>query len=180
ECMSVLADAMALINKIDSQDELRQINSAVNSRWRQLQQGVSQKMVQDKALFPGCPVSFFARGQTIYGTVKTINPKSVSVTPQGGGQHWKVSPQLLKREEKLPEQKALSEDDLMEAILGCYNRLSPENLAADGERPRHEQIRLSRELNARLDTLFFKLGRRVSETAAYAWWDEHKGIAGAI
>ena len=169
-CVSNLQTILGLLGSIQSHDELRTINLAVRDRWHAIGHTIAQTVVQDKGLRPGQPVSFMGRGVTVYGTVKSINPKSVSVTPQGGGPHWKVSPQLLAKLDKLPEVKPLDEKSLMMEILSCYNRLSPENLAADGERPRHEQQRIYREQNAKLETLFRQLNRRVSESEAYSWY----------
>lgn len=58
---------------------------------------------------------------------------------------------------------------IMEAILDCYIRLSPEWLTADGERPMNEVRRLKNDLETRLSGLFKALGRPVGESAAYKW-----------
>jgi hypothetical protein len=58
---------------------------------------------------------------------------------------------------------------IMEAIIDCYTRLSPEYLTADGERPMSEVVRLRSSLNSRLNHLFKALGRPVSESVAYKW-----------
>jgi hypothetical protein len=58
---------------------------------------------------------------------------------------------------------------IMEAILDCYVRLSPEWLTADGERPMNEVRRLKNELETRLSGLFKAIGRPVGEEAAYKW-----------
>ena len=177
---SVLAEILSLIHKVDSYDDLRSIGNAVNARGRALQGKVAQQAVQQKGLLPGDPVSFYARGRTIVGTVKTINPKSVSVEPQGGGPHWRVAPSLLTKLDKLPEQKKKrSEDDLMAAILDCYGGLSPENLSCDGEASAGQVQRKSRELHSKLEELFRELGRRVSETEAYNWY-QTKGCAAGV
>lgn len=63
---------------------------------------------------------------------------------------------------------------IMEAIIDCYTRLSPEYLTADGERPMSQVHALRRNLEGRLSHLFKALGRTVSETAAYKWDDERK------
>lgn len=63
---------------------------------------------------------------------------------------------------------------IMEAILDCYNRLSPEWLTCDGELPMNEVNRRRNSLNSRLSHLFKALGRPVSESAAYKWEDERK------
>lgn len=63
---------------------------------------------------------------------------------------------------------------IMEAILDCYTRLSPEYLTADGERPMNQVRQLKHSLETRLSHLFKALGRPVSETAAYQWEDERK------
>jgi hypothetical protein len=63
---------------------------------------------------------------------------------------------------------------IMEAILDCYIRLSPEWLTADGERPMNEVRRLKNDLETRLSGLFKALGRPVGESAAYKWKEERE------
>lgn len=58
---------------------------------------------------------------------------------------------------------------IMEAIVDVYNRLSPECLTADGERPIHQVRALRSQLETKLHHLFKALGRPVSETVAYDW-----------
>lgn len=189
--MSTLQDILQLVQSVQSTHDLKAINQAVNARWRVLQSAVAQKIVQDKHLLPGDFVSFFARGSMVFGTVKSVNQKTCSVEPMSGGPHWRVSPGLLTKLDKLPArsptvarkplidlppvpslaemQNKRSEDVLMKEILNVYLRLSPENLAADGERPRNEVIRLERKLRGDHVRLFAELGRVVSEEEAYEY-----------
>jgi hypothetical protein len=166
-CVSDLQTILGLIGRVQSQDELKTISSALTSRWKMLQGAVAQKTIQDKGILPGQAVSFVHAGRRHYGTVKTINPKTCSVDVQG--RHWRVSPQLLQKEDKLPETKKRSEAELMEEIMDCYGGLSPENLSCDGEASRAHMQARSRELNGRLQAAFRELGRNVSEDEAYEW-----------
>lgn len=77
-------------------------------------------------------------------------------------------------DQPLPVYMPYGDARIMEAILDCYTRLSPEYLTADGERPMNEVVRLRNSINSRLSHLFKALGRPVSETAAYQWEDERK------
>lgn len=62
------------------------------------------------------------------------------------------------------------EDNLiMEAVVAIYNRLSPENLTCDGEKPRHQVVADRNRLERKLSHLFQALGRPVSESVAYQW-----------
>lgn len=63
---------------------------------------------------------------------------------------------------------------IMEAIVDCYNQLSPEWLTCDGELPMHEVRRRRDSLNSRLGHLFKAFGRPVSEIAAYDWDDARR------
>jgi len=62
------------------------------------------------------------------------------------------------------------DNPLLEALLGVYSGLSPENLTADGELPRHLVNRRRTELNRKLRGLTIALGREISETQAYDWY----------
>lgn len=59
---------------------------------------------------------------------------------------------------------------IYELILGCYSGLSPENLTADGELPRHLVNQRRAELNRKLRGFAIALGREVSEDEAYEWY----------
>jgi hypothetical protein len=177
--MSQLPAILALVNQVDSQADLRLISNALGSRWKVLQGAVAQKAVQDKAILPGCPVSFTYAGQKHYGIVKSINPKTCSVDVPSGipgvPRKWRVSPQALTKEDALPASPAQrTEQDLMKEILDCYAGLSPENLSCDGEASRAHIARRSHELNGRLNAAFKELGRRVTEIEAYDWHTAQK------
>lgn len=77
-------------------------------------------------------------------------------------------------DQPLPVYMPYGDARIMEAIIDCYTRLSPEYLTADGERPMNEVVRLRNSLNLRLSHLFKALGRPVSEDAAYKWEEERK------
>lgn len=68
---------------------------------------------------------------------------------------------------------------IMEAIVDTYNRLSPEFLTADGERPMAQVVVLRDALNKRLKHLFLAYGRPVSEAVAYQWADERRAAENA-
>ena len=65
--MTVLREILDLVDKVQSQDDLRKVSSAVTARWRLLQGVEAQKAVQDKGLLtgdgPGQPVSFMHGGK---------------------------------------------------------------------------------------------------------------------
>lgn len=130
----------------------------------------------------GDTVSFAARGTTFTGTVVSVNTKTVSVnTPQG---NWRVGPGLLTKVNgassapTTPDKFAAlnpfvkdkrPDDVIMADILNCYCGLSPENLFMDGEASRAQAMARKRSLEAKLNGLFYEIGRKVSEDAAYAW-----------
>ncbi len=66
------------------------------------------------------------------------------------------------------------EQCILEAICGCYNSLSPENLTCDGESSRSEVNRKSAKLNRQLKGLFYAFGREVGEMEAYDWSDSKR------
>lgn len=80
----------------------------------------------------------------------------------------------LERNLPLPVYMSYGDARIVEAIIDCYTRLSPEYLTADGERSRSEVVRLRNSIEARLGHLQKALGRQVSEEAAYQWEDERK------
>lgn len=61
---------------------------------------------------------------------------------------------------------------IMEAIVDVYNRLSPEWLTCDGEKPRHQVIADRNRLERKLGYLFQALGRPVGEGVAFQWSTE--------
>ena len=62
---------------------------------------------------------------------------------------------------------------IMKAIADVYNRLSPEWLTADGERPAHQVRALKNTLESKLNYLFKALGRPVSESVVHKWLEEN-------
>jgi len=75
---------------------------------------------------------------------------------------------------------ARSEDEIMEDIMDCYGRLSPENIAADGERSWAEQGEIYDRLYSKLDKLWAEIGREVGEAEAHDWWMETYGADNLI
>lgn len=60
-------------------------------------------------------------------------------------------------------------EHIMAAIAECYCALSPENLSCDNELPL-SQVRIKRnQLEAKLNSLFLALGRKVSEMEILDW-----------
>jgi hypothetical protein len=68
------------------------------------------------------------------------------------------------------------DNHIMEAILDCYARLSPEWLTCDGELPQSQVVARRNQLNNRLKHLFQALGRPVSESVACQWDDERRKV----
>lgn len=66
---------------------------------------------------------------------------------------------------------------ILEAIVACYNQLSPENLTADGERPmaqvRMASVRLERQLRA-LIAAYNGPVASLTEEVVYAWYDSRR------
>lgn len=59
---------------------------------------------------------------------------------------------------------------ILEAILGVYSGLSPENLTADGELSRSAVRQRYAELQRKLKGLQMAFGRNVDETEIYDWY----------
>ena len=84
------------------------------------------------------------------------------------------TPQANPADAPLPVYMPYGDARIMEAIIDCYTRLSPEYLTADGERPMNQVRQLKHSLETRLSHLFKAIGRPVSEEAAYRWEEERK------
>lgn len=108
------------------------------------------------------------RGSMV-GAVWTV-PYSL-MKPADGQAH---TPQADPADAPLPVYMPYGDARIMEAIIDCYTRLSPEYLTADGERPMNQVRQLKHSLETRLAHLFKALGRPVGEEAAYKWEDERK------
>ena len=133
---------------------------------------------------PGSPV-YFGRpnGEKTKGEVVKVNPLSYRVKQmedRGGhpvGTVWTVPKALCYERKGAPGEGEVSapatpgparaDVDILLDISDAYSRLSPENLAADGERPRYQQRRLGTQLRRKLAALFTELGRRVDEDEAF-------------
>jgi hypothetical protein len=63
-----------------------------------------------------------------------------------------------------------NENLILEALVGVYSGLSPENLACDGEASAAHIRRTSAELNRQLRGLTLALGREVDEGEVYGWY----------
>lgn len=74
--------------------ELRQMNKELVARIRSKMRIESQKKMSE--FYVGQWVRFDARGRRWYGTIRSLNTKSVSIdTPNQGVRGWKVDPQFL-------------------------------------------------------------------------------------
>jgi hypothetical protein len=62
----------------------------------------------------------------------------------------------------------------MEAILTCYIGLSPENLSCDGEASAAHIRQTQADLTRKLRGLSAALGRTVSSSDAYGWYESQK------
>lgn len=94
---------------------------------------------------------------------KPINPSILQEVAKG-----------LERNLPLPVYMNYGDARIVEAIIDCYTRLSPEYLTADGERPMNQVRQLKHSIETRLNHLQKALGRQVSEEAAYKWEEERK------
>lgn len=85
-----MSAATKAILAIDNMEDLREAESALKVRWRELQRRAAiSYRVGDK-------VSFISRsGETVTGTVLKINQKTISL--KSGYTTWKVSPSLLRK-----------------------------------------------------------------------------------
>ena len=137
-------------------------------------------------------------GEKTRGVIVSINPKKAKVKTleargrgRGGvaGAEWGVPYSMMTAVDsnvaatiKDPADEAFpysrfsdySDNCIMEAIVDCYNRLSPEWLTADGERPAYQIHALRGKLENNLAHLFKALGRPVSETVAFDWSDQKR------
>lgn len=66
------------------------------------------------------------------------------------------------------------ENNILEAILGVYSELSPENLSCDGELPNHLIIGKSVKLKTRLKHLQLAYGMEVTESQIYKWYENKR------
>lgn len=83
-----------LINLLESIDEIKTINRAINDKWGRLQARATEKF------YSGQVVTFKNRkGDIVKGTVKKVNVKSVTVEVQTDNvlppMLWNVAPSLL-------------------------------------------------------------------------------------
>ena len=62
------------------------------------------------------------------------------------------------------------DNTILEAILGVYSGLSPENLTADGELPQSAVRQRYAELQRKLKGLQMAFGRNVDETEIFDWY----------
>lgn len=150
--------------------------------------------------YVGMPVSFGrSRGEQTQGKIVKLNDKKCKVvtTEQRGskspaGAEWGVPYSMLTPLDpkdvvvSVPVVRELkynpfsSDNLILEAILGVYSGLSPENLSADGERPISDVRRLHAELNRKLRGLQTALGYDVDECQSFKWymskreWDQKK------
>jgi hypothetical protein len=82
------------------------------------------------------------------------------------GQEWKPREEAPKPTEPMN----FIPDDVKHEFNQLANNLSPENLAADGERSRSQQQILYRKLTRRWRELEQTVGRKVTEEEVYSWF----------
>lgn len=151
--------------------------------------------------YVGMPVSFGrSRGEQTQGKIVKLNDKKCKVvtTEQRGkspaGAEWGVPYSMLTPLDpkdvvvSVPVVRELkynpfsSDNLILEAILGVYSGLSPENLSCDGEASYAHIVQKRSELNRKLKGLQAALGYTVDESQIYAWydgkraWDNEMGI----
>lgn len=126
-------------------------------------------------------------GEWIRGEIVKINPSKAKIktlesrgTGRGGfaGAVWSVPYEMMRiagqpsvpaADLPYPYHPWGEDNSIMDAIVGVYNRLSPESLTWDGEKPRHQVIADRNRLEAKLRHLFAALGRPVGEGVAFQW-----------
>ena len=119
------------------------------------------------SLRPGTPVEYmdFVWSQRGMAPVTGVVTKVVGSTYEvyGNGRTRIVAQDTVKAVSRR------NDDALMSECLGVYSLLSPENLTADGERPRSAVIALSASLNRALRALWIEAGREITEDKAWQW-----------
>lgn len=133
------------------------------------------------------------RGEKTLGEIVKLNDKSAKVKTLEDrgrsdrhfiGQEWGVPYSLMEpaeagatatpaapvQREPLKYNPFDDNNTILEAILGVYSGLSPENLTADGELPRAAVRQRYAELQRKLKGLQIAYGREVSESEAYEWY----------
>lgn len=124
-------------------------------------------------------------GEKTPGTIIKLNPTKAKVqidedrgSRSIAGEVWSVPYSMMTpidvpvvaRPQRIVYNRFADFDNLiLEAMGHIYADLSPENLACDGERPYNEIVRVSRELNKKLQGLFQVYGRSVSEEEVFDW-----------
>lgn len=94
---------------------------------------------------------------------KLAEPSQQPAVPQHQQEH------LLTRDNLKYSPFAREDNMILAAIVTVYSHLSPENLTADGERPRDQVRSLQAKYNRKLKHLQHALGYAVSEDAAFRW-----------
>lgn len=136
---------------------------------------------------------FFGKnnGQQTKGKITKLNRTTAGVmTEDGRGKHaagavWRVSYSLLSPVNTLSNTNSATQANftelvyneyqdkmeqlVLEAIACCYDKLSPENISADGEIPINIVMQRRKEIDKKLEGLFQALGKRVSEYAVFNW-----------
>ena len=135
---------------------------------------------------------YFGRhnGEKTLGEIVKINPTKAKVKTleQRGrserhfvGQEWGVPYAMMEPadgatpaaspivRESLKYNPFDKDNTILEAILGVYSELSPENLTGDGELSRSMVRQRYAELQRKLRGLQIALGRNVDETEIYDW-----------
>jgi len=79
-----------------------------------------------------------------------------------------------KRTDLIPVKGTRAEAEILDDIGCVYGNLSPENLTCDGECSNSEVARKSRDYNKALKALFKELGREVSESESYDFYQQER------
>lgn len=85
---------LVLLGRVKRMSDLRDINTQIGVRWRQVQGQASEKVIGD--LHIGQKVSFKGRrGLKLVGKIRKINQKTVSVDCGADGR-WRVTASMVK------------------------------------------------------------------------------------
>jgi len=109
------------------------------------------------------------------GGIWTVPFSLMRMDPDGGNNTGIPGAEIVLADQPIPASRYLDSVDqhILEAILGIYNKLSPENLSCDGELPTSQVRSKARQLKHKLKALEEAYGLPVSEDTVYAWAREN-------
>lgn len=110
------------------------------------------------------------------GTIWTVPPALIYPDPSRQKGETPATEPPVPTKQPLKFNRFNEDNNIIEAILDVYNRLSPEWLTADGERPHREVRRLANELHNKLHHLQKALGYEVTELEAFNWFEEKRAF----